>query len=57
MSSGTEQAYQQIIRQQQLRIAELENRVEELTAQVARLLRNSSKPPSSDIVNGWPALR
>jgi len=46
MDARTEQAYQQ-------RIAELEQKVAELTAQVARLLKNSSnssKPPSSDIV-------
>jgi transposase len=39
--------------QRDRRIAELEKKVEELTAQVARLLKNSSnssKPPSSDIV-------
>jgi transposase len=60
MNPSTEQTYQQIIRQQQARIAELEQqvaqltaRVEELSAQVARLSKNSSnssKPPSSDIV-------
>ena len=60
MNSSTEQDYQRIIRQQQARIAELEQlvaqltaRVEELSAQVARLRKNSSnssKPPSSDIV-------
>jgi len=60
MNPATEQAYQQtigqqaeIIQQQQARIAELEKKVEELTAQVARLSKNSSnssKPPSSDIV-------
>jgi transposase len=53
MNPVTEQDYQQTIRQQQLRIAELEKKVEELTAQVARLSKNSSnssKPPSSDIV-------
>lgn len=52
MNPSTEQAYQQIIQQQQARIAELEKKVEELTAQVARLSKNSSnssKPPSSDI--------
>ena len=44
MNPSTEQTYQQIIRQQQARIAELEQqvaqltgRVEELSAQVARL--------------------
>jgi transposase len=56
----TLQGCRQVIRQQRQRIAELERKVEEqaaqielLTAQVARLLRNSSnssKPPSSDIV-------
>jgi len=53
MNPATEQAYQQIIRQQQARIAELEKKVAELSAQVARLSKNSSnssKPPSSDIV-------
>jgi transposase len=67
MNPATEQVYQQIIRQQaetirlqQTRIVELEKlvaqftaKVEELTAQVARLSKNSSnssKPPSSDIV-------
>ena len=53
MNPATEQAYQQIIQQQQARIAELEKKVEELSAQVARLSKNSSnssKPPSSDIV-------
>jgi transposase len=60
MNPVTEQAYRQtirqqaeIIRRQQLRIAELEKKVEELTARVARLSKNSSnssKPPSSDIV-------
>ena len=59
MSNATEQAYlqiiqqqQEIIRQQNLRIAELEKKILELTAQVARLSKdssNSSKPPSSDI--------
>ena len=52
MNPATEQAYQQIIQQQQARIAELEKKVEELSAQVARLSKNSSnssKPPSSDI--------
>jgi hypothetical protein len=46
MAARTEQAYQQ-------RIADLEKKVAELTATVARLLKNSSdssKPPSSDIV-------
>ena len=53
MNPATEQAYQQIIQQQQTRIAELEKKVAELSAQVARLSKNSSnssKPPSSDIV-------
>lgn len=53
MNPSTEQAYQQMIRQQQTRIAELEKQVAELSAQVARLSKNSSnssKPPSSDIV-------
>jgi transposase len=60
MNPATEKFYQQIIRQQadtirqqQARIVELEKKVEELTAQVARLSKNSSnssKPPSSDIV-------
>jgi hypothetical protein len=59
MSPAKEQAYLQIIqqqeetiRQQAFRIAELERQVRELTAQVARLSKNSSnssKPPSSDI--------
>jgi transposase len=53
MNPATEQYYQQIIQQQQARLVELEKKVEELTAQVARLSKNSSnssKPPSSDIV-------
>jgi len=53
MNPGTEQDYQRIIQQQQARIAELEKKVQELSAQVARLSKNSSnssKPPSSDIV-------
>jgi transposase len=53
MNQATEQYYQQIIQQQQARIVELEKKVEELTAQIARLSKNSSnssKPPSSDIV-------
>ena len=60
MNPATEQYYQQIIRLQQARIAELEQlvaqltaKVAELSAQVARLSKNSSnssKPPSSDIV-------
>ena len=53
MNPGTEQDYQRIIQQQQARIAELEKKVQELSAQVARLRKNSSnssKPPSSDIV-------
>jgi transposase len=53
MNQATEQYYQQIIQQQQAHIVELEKKVEELTAQVARLSKNSSnssKPPSSDIV-------
>jgi transposase len=60
MNPATEQAYQQIIRQQRTRIAELEQivvqltaKVAELSAEVARLSKNSSnssKPPSSDIV-------
>jgi transposase len=59
VNPATEQAYQQIIRQQaetirqqQARIVELEKKVEELLTQVARLSKNSSnssKPPSSDI--------
>ena len=63
MNSATEQACQQIIRQQQetirlqaeairqqqTRIVELEKKVEGLSAQVARLSKNSSKPPFSDI--------
>ena len=53
MNPSTEQDYQRIIQQQQARIAELEKKVQELSAQVARLSKNSSnssKPPSSDIV-------
>jgi len=53
MNPGTEQDYQRIIQQQQARIAELEKKVQKLSAQVARLSKNSSnssKPPSSDIV-------
>jgi transposase len=78
MDAPAEQAYPQIIRQQQQRIAQLEAqlaqrdrriaelgktireqaaRIDQLTAQVARLLKNSSnssKPPSSDIVKPPP---
>ena len=53
MNPSIEQTYQQIIRQQQARIDELEKKVAALSAQVARLSKNSSnssKPPSSDIV-------
>jgi transposase len=53
MSPATEQVYLQIIQQQELQIADLKRQVQELTAQVARLSKNSSnssKPPSSDIV-------
>jgi transposase len=53
LNPATEQAYQQIIQQQQTRIAKLEKQVAELSAQVARLSKNSSnssRPPSSDIV-------
>ena len=80
MNPATEQACQQIIRQQQetirlqaeairqqqTRIVELEKKVEGLSAQVALLSKNSSKPPSSDITRpitktssrtawSWPA--
>ena len=49
----TKRACRQVIKQQRLRITELETQVADLAAQVARLLKNSStssKPPSSDIV-------
>ena len=57
MNPVTEQTYKQIIRQQQERIAALEKQVADLSAQVARLSKNSSnssKPPSSDIVKPPP---
>ena len=53
MTPLTKRACRQVIKQQRLRITELETQVADLAAQVARLLKNSStssKPPSSDIV-------
>ena len=53
MDARTEQAYQRRIAELEKKVQEQAARIEQLTAQVARLLKNSSnssKPPSSDIV-------
>jgi transposase len=53
MDARTEQAYQRRIAELEEKIQEQAAQIERLTAQVARLLKNSSnssKPPSSDIV-------
>lgn len=53
MDDRTEQAYQRRIAELEKKVQEQAAQIEQLTAQVARLLKNStnsSKPPSSDIV-------
>ena len=53
MDARTEQAYQRHIAELEKKVREQAVQIERLTAQVARLLKNSSnssKPPSSDIV-------